>query len=166
MFSTLLALAILLGSPFAPAPPAAPAYYPTEVGAENVYSNGKSEFTYVVTAVEEKDGAQIVTMMRKSPREPALQPHETMSVSARGLFLVRSASAPWDAPMCELKLPHRDGQRWDFVATFPGYKSTGKCTAHGPEQVKTPAGTFDAIRVESEAQVEGGELRRTTNWYA
>jgi DnaJ-class molecular chaperone len=54
--------------------------------------------------------------------------------------------------------PHREtNARWDFVATFPGYKSTGRCTAHGPEQVKVPAGTFDAIRVESEAGTASGD---------
>jgi hypothetical protein len=163
---TVLSACMLLTVPTAPAPPATPAYYPTEVGTENVYVGGKSEFTLVVSAVAEKDGAQVMTMMRRSPREVRKQPHEIMSVSARGLFLVSSEHAPLDAPICLLKLPHRDGQRWDFDATFPGYKSTGTCTAHGPEQVKVPAGTFDAIRGESEAQVEGGELGRTTNWYA
>jgi len=149
----LISAVIALTVPTAPAPPATPAYYPTEGGAENVYVAAKSEFTYVVTAVQEKDGAQVVTMMRRSPREARLQPHETMSVSVRGLFLVSSEHAPLDAPICVLKLPHRDGQRWDMDASFPGFKSKGTCTAHGPEQVKVLAGTFDAIRVESESQV-------------
>jgi hypothetical protein len=90
----------------------------------------------------------------------------TLRVAPDGLHVVGSAVADWDPPQCLLKLPHKDGQRWESAVTMTekkgGFKSTTryKMAAFGPEEVKVPAGTFACIRVEEEND------RTCTTWYA
>jgi hypothetical protein len=169
--TTLSALAIVLAAPAAPPTESPPAYHPTRLGAERVYQTvyqGRNgEFTLVITSVAEKDSATMVTVTTKQPTTGVLQLHEIVSVSPAGLFTLTVGNrGALDEPSCFLKLPHRNGQRWAMDSSSPNFRTKGTCTAFGPEQVRVPAGTFDAIRVESESQVEGGELRLTTNWFA
>jgi hypothetical protein len=82
---------------------------------------------------------------------------------------VGTGVADWNPPLCLVKLPHKDGGKWEATVTEKD-KKTGveritkyKLAAFGPEEVKVPAGTFMCIRVEEE---NDGVNRESTSWYA
>lgn len=131
-------------------------YFPTMKGAKSVFDAGGVDFAEVVTGVEEKDGAKLVALSLEY--EGTLKPSGKVMVSDKGLLQVDRGGKPLTTPTVLLKLPHKPGQTWE---TAEGDKVV-KMTAHGPEQVETPAGRFEAIRVEWE--VAGKPFR--TMWVA
>ena len=152
--------------PAAPVPPGAgkPVYYfPTQVGTKWVY-DAKHEADVcgkIVTASEEKDGRFLVTV--KATNVDFVD-DETVSiaqysVSKDGVFVVadflenKENEKRYDPPHCLLKLPHKDGNSWENKL----YNKT-VYVAKKVETVKVPAGTFEAIRVEVDADL--------VTWYA
>jgi hypothetical protein len=142
--------------PAAPVPPGAGKqfYFPTRVGTKWVYAEesgaGHGE---IVTESEEKNGRFLVTVKATSV-DFKDGPSTTVfryDVSHDGVFMVAEgleSSATrlvYDRPVCLLKLPHKVGEEWggdpkEKRAPF----MSGKV-----ESVKVPAGTFEAIRVDS-----------------
>ena len=146
--------------PAAPVPPGAdkPVYYfPTRVGPKWVYERkGGDEKDYgeIVTKSEEKDGRFVVTV--KSTSADFVDNDSTATtqyvVSKDGVFCAWLAHnlgggpEKYDPPYCLLKLPHKDGNAWE------NEKDKVFCRKHVAkkiETVKVPAGTFEAIRVET-----------------
>jgi hypothetical protein len=133
-------------------------YYPTTVGTRWVSEYRGIESTFVVTRVEETDVGFLVDVAQVS-RELAT-PMQQMRVSADGLFRLSIVGSTSQNPECLLKLPHKDGREWE-VDLGPDNGGTAKLTATCRETVETPAGKFDAIRVE---RVAGNETN--TYWFA
>jgi hypothetical protein len=132
-------------------------YYPTTVGARWTNQNPGGESTFVVTRAEEKDGAVLVDLaIVQGGREV---PTQQMRVSAEGVFRLSVGGTPFPTPECLLKLPHKDGQEWEFDLG-PHFGGVAKLTAVRREPVETPAGRFDCIRVER----VGGSA--ATYWFA
>ncbi len=156
-------------APAAPVPPEAKKpglYFPTKVGTKLVYQaeGEKHERVEVVMEVEDKDGAKIVTMGFLSRGK--VEPHNVVSVSDKGLCIVDTNVSDLDEPMWLLKLPHKDGNKWDFVIAPAAIgKWKGTAVASGPDKVEVPAGKFEAIRVELDITFAGDRTRITT-WYA
>jgi hypothetical protein len=164
--AVLLAPALLLvAAPAAPIPKEKPQtpYYPTQKGAKWVYHFNGDDAPLVVTGVEEKDGAVIVSEEFRT--NLATQPvvRTKVSVSGKGLFLVAALDRAVDPPIGLLKLPHKPGNKWENTGRNPDRTET--CTAFGPEEVEVPAGKYQAIRVEAEFAI-GGKPYRSTAWYA
>src|SRR5262249_13619943 len=89
-----------------------PTFHPTTVGARWVYQDLDAERTFVVSRVESKDGAVIVDVaVVEDGRE---SPAQQMRVSADGVFRLSVPRFPSDQPECLLKLPHKDGQSWEY----------------------------------------------------
>jgi hypothetical protein len=111
--SALTLLAAL--APAAPVPKGASKpvlYFPTTVGAKWVYDEEDGERVYAVTAVEKRDGSDLVTVGQVGPDGKAV-PKETWVVSDRGLSLLERDGQKRDPPPCYLKLPHQPGEAWD-----------------------------------------------------
>jgi len=150
MARALAILLIFLATEAAPAAPAlkskSPAlYYPTTVGAKWVYQDPGAEKTFVVSRVEEKDGAFVVDVAEGPDGREVLC--QQMRVSPEGVFRLSVAGTKYPNPECLLKLPHKDGQEWEFdLGDANG--GAAKLTAVGRETVETPAGKFDAIKIE------------------
>jgi hypothetical protein len=161
----IIAVAGLCAEP-APTPsPEVVYYHPVTVGTKWVttYSwgiNGVRDDTSVVTAAKDgKDGAKIVTIGFHI--DGKTYPEREVEVSDRGLLWTKHLgphTGPPHVPSWELKLPHKEGQRW--VGASPNTNAT----AHGPEKVKVPAGEFDCIRVEE--RHEGIQEPFRTRWYS
>ena len=160
---TIMVLTDALAAPVPKAPPETTSYFPNKVGAKWVYTEDGQDHTEVVTAVQKKDGTTTVTIGREEGRQTP--PRGTFAVSATGVFKTGDGAATITPPLCLVKLPHKDGGEWDAALTMQGTKLMGTRTAHGPEKVQVPAGTFLAIRVESEMNLRGTAWR-TTYWYA
>jgi hypothetical protein len=168
-------LSLLRDSAAAPVPPGGdkPLYYPTEVGTKWVWefpnTPGVEPRTLTVSAVKDKDGAKVVTV-DEAGADGKTAYYKTMKVSEDGLFLVGDRVNSWESPLCILKLPHKDGAKWEAESITEQKVRTGgtyrdkerrQLTATGPEEVKVPAGTFNAIRVK-----EVVSSRESTYWYA
>jgi hypothetical protein len=141
-------------------------YFPTRVGDKWVYSKTEKgrerrEIVEEVISVEEKDGIKTIGIGRPDPDNgDKLVLARTVRVSEKGLLLDLGADGPLTSTWFALKLPHKDGQTWDVGEL----KAT--LTAHGPEEVKVPAGTFQAIRVERRGQGDTKPKRLWTHWFA
>jgi hypothetical protein len=143
-------LLVLTGAAPAPGAPAlkhkdpAP-YYPTAVGYRWTYDGTNGANSFVVTGVEPKDGALLVDVANVGP-DGHQNPCQRMRVGPDGVFRVSLAGRDYPTPECLLKLPHKDGQEWEFDLGTGGGKA--RLTAVRRETVETPAGKFDCIRVE------------------
>lgn len=150
---TLFAVA-LFGAPLfaAPVPKGAeqkPIYFPTAIGAKWVYETGDDQLeTAVVSAVEKGDDGTLIVSRKGVDGTRTV--YAKVIVSVGGLQQQRDAA---DRVGWVLKANVKVGDSWD--------SPEGKRTVHGPEEVKVPAGTFNALRVEWEQY--GASY---TSWYA
>jgi hypothetical protein len=156
------------GAAPAPKPVPPPVYYfPTRVGAKWVLTDltANRDRTFSVAAVEEKDGAKVVTVCEEVNGRQL--PSEVVAVSAAGLFRRQGGPFKLDPPLCHLKFPHKPGDKWDWhVGGKPGLaECKGTVTVHPAESVAVPAGTYTAIRVVFEG-TEDGRPDRVAFWYA
>lgn len=177
MARALAALALLVLSAsaclWAPPPKDGPVYFPTKAGARWVYlvKLGEVDRPYesveVVTAVEQKGGATLVTVGHESQGE--VMPHHVMSVSSKGVFVTSAVGGEMTEPFCVLRLPHRPGNKWEAVFAGKQWgRVVGTAAAFGPEEVEVPAGKYQAVRVESETPFIDGRKgsAKATTWYA
>jgi hypothetical protein len=158
--AVLLVLVVTLTTQGAPGLKSKPSalYFPTGVGARWVYEYRGIESTTVVTRVEEKDGAFLVEVAEVSRGQET--PAQQMRVSPDGVFRLSIVGTTLPNLECILKLPYKDGQEWD-VNVSPVFGGAAKLTMVGWETVETPAGKFDAIRVD---RLAGGQTN--TYWFA
>jgi hypothetical protein len=162
-------------------------YYPTTVGTKWVmrYPSFKtdSDHTHTITAVEEKDGAEIVTVSERYTRdwnqvfqvEGAQQPVEEIEKQDRYRISPEGKShiETYDREAKKWVKPERADRVWKWPGK-PGEKSTdeireAKYTAFStvgkPETIKVAAGTFEAVPVYVETIQNRRELPKRTFWY-
>lgn len=157
-------LLFALGAPAAPVPKHlmknGPTYYfPTTVGSKWVYENSGEDWVYVVTKVEERKGTKVVTVEREVGEQRA--PEEIMEVSATGFFRTHQSGEALGAPLEILKVPFKVGDSWTF--RFEG--TDGTKTIGAIETIKVPAGTFEAVRVDTD-HTRGNQRHQSRWWYA
>jgi hypothetical protein len=173
--ATVTALALLLAAATAAPEPNdfdTPEYLPTTVGAKwvvrvtaQVMGEEKrvSEYTEVVTAVEEQDGVKLVTVARDGNR-----PVTRYEVSPGGVSRVRQDELAFNPPLRLLRLPARPGDEWGWdsavTSPLPPARFTGRCRVFGPEEVEVPAGRYRALRVEAE-YTDGDSDHKQVCWY-
>ncbi|MBY0460989.1 MAG: DUF3108 domain-containing protein, partial [Gemmataceae bacterium] len=87
--------------------------------------------------------------------------YQVAEVSAAGVFRTQSAGTVMDPPLALVRTPFRAGDTWAFNTA--GLDGTKKVL--GVEAVKVPAGTFDAVRIETD-YTTGGVRRKSEAWYA
>jgi hypothetical protein len=102
---------------------AARVYFPMTVGdrwvVELRYKTTSEEYTEVVTAVEKKDGATVVTVGREADGK-AGPPLSHVKVTDEGLFRMSHLGTTYDPPYCILKVPLKPGQTWTSEVTSGG----------------------------------------------
>jgi hypothetical protein len=150
----------------APADAAEPAiYYPTKVGAKWVYDDDGHTYTLVVTKVEARRGAKLVTvgLVNDTGRT---QHSQTMEVSRRGLHEVSNFNRRCDPPQPLLLLPHTPGATWEAPLYLDGgFRGTAERRARPVEDTVVLAGTFRALRVDTLSTFPGG-TQMLSHWYA
>jgi hypothetical protein len=145
-------------------------YFPTRQGTRRVYElrarGATYEHTEVVTRVEKKGAGFRVTTGQEVAPGSTLK--TVTDVSAKGVYLVEFAGKVHAEPVPLLKLPAKAGDSWTAEHQIPaahGAAATFTYTVGKVEEVKVPAGTFKAIRVEE--KTDQTVLRLTaTRWYA
>jgi hypothetical protein len=156
--------------PLATVTPAAPVpkdagktvlYFPTSVGAKWVYKSGKTEWVEQVTAVEEKDGAWVVTI--GDVVGDKVTPSYKRLVSPNGLFTGPGGLKEVRFALTLLKLPAKPRDEWEWARDKGGAMI---CTVVGTEVVEVPAGKFRAVRVESTLRNGEDTEPVQTGWFA
>jgi hypothetical protein len=145
-----------------------PLYYPTRLGDKLVYEmqtgGAGTEITEVVTQVEKKDEALIVSIEREL-KGRKVAPSQ-FSVSEKGVTRVATSGRELPVPMPLLKLPGKPGDTWTWEPDPAGAAPRKTTYTLGKEEeVEVPAGKFKALRVESELDL-GGNVIKGTLWYA
>jgi hypothetical protein len=143
-------------------------YFPTREGTRRVYESRVRGTTYerteAVTKVEKKGAGFRVTIGEEVA--PGKMLKTVTDVSAQGVYLVEFAGKVHADPVPLLKLPAKSGDSWTVERQIPpAGVATFTYTVGKVEEVKVPAGTFQAIRVEE--RIDPTVLRLTvTRWYA
>jgi hypothetical protein len=143
-------------------------YHATRLGTTLVYADGGREWTTEVTAVEEKAGETLVTLSEFSAGKTVFV--ERASVSAKGVFRVQVGLFQVD-PLCDLRFPVKEGDTWEtHVAPQKGLVGqTATITVGRVEEVETPAGKFQAVRVEMVVTAQNGRRLdppvKYTKWF-
>ncbi len=140
---------------------------PTRVGTKWLYDRQGTDVTLIITKVEDKDGAKLVTTEWVGEGGKHT-PHMVVSVSEKGLFLLAECGEPYDTPWCIFKLPHREGEVWDCASSRGNrIRTTGKRIAGPIETVKTGTGSIEAARVDWEFVTRPNQRAfKATYWYA
>jgi hypothetical protein len=133
-----------------------PVYFPTKVGAKWVYDEDGTEKIFAVVKVEEGRLWKTVYTERCLPDGNVR--YQTMRVSPYGLVQLREWENEWSPPIQLLKLPPGPDTKWFPISEDPW-------TVHGPERVKVPAGTYDAVRVDVLGR-SNGPREMCSCWYA
>jgi hypothetical protein len=145
-------------------------YYPTTVGAKWVFHGGGQDFTLVVSKVEDVKGAKVVSVELVDGERR--RPYESVEVSESGLVRTVTFHGKPDPPDVVLKAPFNTGTSWPF--DHPGGSEDrprikGTYEIAGVEKIKVLAGTFEAVRVDTNfPAVPGGKIERSkvSAWYA
>jgi hypothetical protein len=141
-------------------------YFPTKAGAKWVYDDDGQTYTLVVTKAEPKDAATLVTVGLVDP-DGLITHFQTMEVSPRGLREVENHGRKCHPPVPHLRLPHTPGAQWQSPLALDGEaRGINEMRAGAVEQVRVPAGTFQAVRVDTLSTSPGGQQQRLTHWYA
>lgn len=144
-------------------------YFPMTVGdrwvVELRYKTTSDEYTEVVTAVDKKDGATIVTVGREVDGKVG-PPLSHIKVTDEGLFRMSNLGTTYDPPYCILRLPLKPGLTWTSEVTSGGnVRTTFKYKAIQEEDVEVPAGKYRAFRIEVDIDTQG-RTRKSVIWYA
>jgi hypothetical protein len=144
-------------------------YFPMTVGdrwvVELRYKTTSEEYTEVVTAIEKKDGATVVTVGREADGK-AGPPLSHVKVADDGLYRMSHLGTTYDPPYRILKFPLKPGQAWTSEAGSGGtVRSTFKYKAIHEEDVEVPAGKYRAFRIEVDIDTQG-RTRKSVIWYA
>ena len=144
-------------------------YFPMTVGdrwvVEQQLQSGSEEYTEVVTEVEKKDGATIVTVGREVDGKagPALS---HVRVTDDGVYRMSLLGTKYDPPYCVLRLPLKPGLTWKSEVQSGGVvRTTFQYKAVGEEDVEVPAGKFRAFRLDVNVD-SNGRQRTSSIWYA
>ncbi len=164
--AVLPALAVILAvAPAAPVPKErskGPLYFPTAKGAKWVYALGQAELVEVVSAVERKGGATLVSVGRE--KGGRVSPFRTVAVSERGVAVVTEAGRDLPAPLWLVKLPSKPDEVYEVTNPDTGVRAWSMAgEAYG---VEVPAGKFMTIPVVSHFTEAGATGQATFEWYA
>lgn len=172
-FAFCLGLALLLANQLWAAPQEVPPdYFPVPVGATWEYRTTTSMSTpidmtrKVVDATRQPDGTYLIRVDAMTPEVTSLD-----YTKGNGWVLLHKTEmtsngyqVEYTGPKKELMNPLQVGQTWEYTGKGGGYdiKETSKVVRS--EQVKVPAGEFQAMVVETHAD-QGGNVYDMTQWY-
>ncbi len=142
-------------------------YMPLKEGNQWNYtmSNGM-QITTKVTGFESIGGVRCAAIDSTVAGQTS---REYMAADAQGvksyMSQMQGQQIPYDPPVIRVKLPYRQGETWQATVSQMGMSMNTTFESAGREQIQTPAGSFDCIKVRSSMDV-GGQSMTATIWYA
>ncbi|HEV3440454.1 MAG TPA: hypothetical protein VG122_24075 [Gemmata sp.] len=135
-------------------------YFPTTLGTTWVYDDGNSLETQIISKVEAVDGGRMITI--EKVHQDGRTPFGILLISTDRVIQLEFQGKKLDEPLLWLKTPPKPGETWEWK--FLG-AATGTDFVKGVEKLELPAGTFEAMKVDSKYGAGGG-LAQATHWYA
>jgi hypothetical protein len=144
----------------------APDYYPLKIGTKWHYRldlNGQTvPVENQVVKVEIVNGAPVAQV--DTFLQGKVMASEQLQANAQGVFRLKSNEQEFKPAVHLLRYPAKDGESWETV-TGGGAPIRYRCKAVR-ETVKVPAGTYQAVRVQIDADQNGTLLVQTLYWFA
>jgi hypothetical protein len=91
---------------------------------------------------------------------------EHVAADKGGVFRHRCNDQDFEKPICILKSPFKQGEKWQQTLEVEDEVLTISGKAGAEEEVQVPAGKFKAIPVRLEVENVDGTVIINTNWYA
>lgn len=142
-------------------------YMPLKEGNQWNYamSNGMQVTTKVI-GFEDVGGVRCAVLDTTMAGQTS---REYVAVDSQGvksyMSQVQGQQFRYDPPVLRIKLPYRQGDAWQATFNQMGMAMTTNFQSTGQEQIQTPAGVFDCIKVQSSMDM-GGQTTAATIWYA
>jgi hypothetical protein len=141
--------------------------FPADVGAQWDYvveANGKpnGKISNRIAKLETIDDKKLIR--QESSLQGKVAASEHLSVEEGGLYRHRMNGTEVVPPVCIIKFPVKADDTWQIKSKIGEETLTGDCVA-GLEEVVVPAGTFQTVRVKTQAKAGNLDLDSTV-WYA
>jgi hypothetical protein len=145
-----------------------PDYYPLKVGSKRHYlvevGNGrKVVFLYQITKIENIDGKRLARVEMVVNGE--IKTTEYIGIDAGGVFRYRTNDVAISPPECILKYPVKEGDTWTAEMKTGDQPGTMTAKTGKKEEVRVPAGKYEAISVTTEMTSAGSRVR-IISWFA
>ena len=137
--------------------------FPTKVGTAWRYHTSGGKIHVRVTRHEKVGGVTCAVLETRADEQVVAT--EQVAVRADGVYRYLIAGQKADPPFRFLKLPANNGDTWEAMTRLGG--QTIKATFEiGEEEVKVPAGKFQAVVVRSREFEVAGQKLSSQVWYA
>ncbi len=150
-------------------------YFPVNNNIELVYNSSFGESTtqyfqegdFTISSSEADDFKYRQALIIKEDGVYVIETYQYLKIF---LFIDKEATSTYRKPLLRFPLPLLTGMEWEWEGDeysdgdTSKVKVTGKVI--GKEFVKTDAGTFEAIRIESLVEGSSDPKNRVTEWYA
>jgi hypothetical protein len=134
-------------------------YHPVTSGAKWEYERDGKTVTLVASKVETRGAARVVTVEIQG--QDRRGPCWVVEVSEVGLAQTELGGLEMNPPLMWLQAPIKVGNSWGITTRYlKGTKTIGAV-----EKVTVPAGTFEAVRVDSDYTLQGNKEKGST-WFA
>lgn len=137
-------------------------YYPLTVGTRWTYQAGTASVTVRVTKHEPIDGVVCARLEAEGFGETRV---EYVASQKDGIYRYQLGDKKLQPPVLLLPLPVKEGLTWKWATEVNSVKITGNFQA-SREEIKVPAGTFQAIKVSSADLQFDGQPVALHCWFA
>jgi hypothetical protein len=127
----------------------APNYYPMKVGTKWHYevdagTGQKVQLVSEIGGVEDMRGKSLARL-EVAANGKKLPTTEHLWSDKNGVYRVRMNAMEVEPPICLIKYPLKEGQRWGGETSAAGQRMKVDCSEGKPEDVQVPAGKYRAI---------------------
>ena len=163
----LVGFTLLLTTNLSAQKPAEKSYYPISEGNKWQYlikAEGQPErkLIYQIAKIEMIDGESLARLETVVNGNVAASEH--LQITEKGLFRKRFNGTEINPPICLLKFPIKDGEKWESNTKIGTIELKVKCNLEFEEAV-VPAGKFKCAKVHVETEQKGANIL-TTYWFA
>lgn len=163
----LFGFSLLLTTSLSAQKPVEKSYYPISEGNKWHYlikADGQPErkLTYQIAKIEMIDGESLARLETVINGNVAASEH--LQITENGLFRKRFNGTEINPPICLLKFPIKDGEKWESNTKTGPTELMVKCHCE-MDETSVPAGKFQCARVMVETEQNGVKIR-TTYWFA
>jgi hypothetical protein len=148
--------------------PAPMDYYPLKVGnkwaCKLEEGTNTSKVNVQITRTEKKGDLEMVVV--EANRDGKVL-SEHLASNSKGVFRYKIGGMELPTPVCVIQYPVKKGDAWESStpAGGEGVSYSFKSKTGDVEELKVPAGTYKAVKVETDGQV-GPQKMRITTWFA
>jgi len=145
-----------------------PDYYPLKAGTKWTYdvdagAGQKVQVTNQIAKIEMIDGKSLARL--ETVVNGMVVATEHLANTAKGVFRHRAQGADAVPPVCVVKYPFTEGEKWESETTIGPQHLKMSMLSGKNEEVTVPAGKYKTVTVVVETSVNGTKIN-STSWFA